>query len=66
MYTQVQPTVTIGGITAQVFYSIMAPGYPGVWQIDAQVPQNVTPSGAAPLVISAGGMTSNTVTIAVE
>ena len=67
VFTQVQPTVTIGGITSpQVYYSIMAPGFPGVWQIDAQVPQNVTPGFAVPLVITAGGVSSNTVTIAVE
>ena len=67
VFTQVQPVVTIGGITSpQVYYSIMAPGYPGVWQIDAQVPQNVTPGNAVPLVVTAGGLSSNTVTIAVQ
>jgi uncharacterized protein (TIGR03437 family) len=44
----------------------MAPGFPGVWQVDAEVPQNVVPGFAVPLVISAGGVTSNTVTIAVQ
>ena len=66
VFTQVQPTVTVGGISARVFYSIMAPGFPGVWQVDAEVPQNVVPGFAVPLVISAGGVTSNTVTIAVQ
>ena len=67
VFTQIQPTVAIGGITSpQVYYSIMAPGYPGLWQIDAQVPQNVTPGFAVPLVITAGGISSNTVTIAVQ
>lgn len=64
--TNVQPTVTIGGQAARVLFSGMAPGFVGLWQINAEVPQNVTPGPAVPLVISAGGNTSNTVTIAVE
>jgi len=64
--TNVQPTVTIGGQTAQVQFSGMAPGFVGLWQINAVVPQSVTPGLAVPLVISAGGATSNTVTIAVQ
>lgn len=64
--TNVQPTVTIGGQSARVLFSGMAPGFVGLWQINAEVPQNVTPGPAVPLVISAGGNTSNTVTIAVE
>jgi len=49
-----------------VLFSGMAPGYVGLWQINAEVPQDVTPGTAVPLVISAGGVTSNTVTIAVQ
>ncbi|MBI2815557.1 MAG: hypothetical protein HYX72_01315 [Acidobacteria bacterium] len=64
--TNVQPTVTIGGQPARVLFSGMAPGFVGLWQINAEVPQNVTPGPAVPLVITAGGVSSNTVTIAVE
>jgi len=64
--TQVQPTVTIGGKNARVLFSGMAPGYVGLWQINAEAPADVTSGPAVPLVISAGGVTSNTVTIAVE
>jgi uncharacterized protein (TIGR03437 family) len=64
--TNVQPTVSIGGIQAQVLFSGIAPGYAGLWQINAVVPQTVTPGSAVPLVISAGGVSSNTVTIAVQ
>jgi uncharacterized protein (TIGR03437 family) len=62
--TVVHPTVNIGGTVAPVQFSGMAPGYPGVWQINAQVPPNVTPGNAVPLVVNAGGPSSNTVTIA--
>jgi uncharacterized protein (TIGR03437 family) len=64
--TNVQPTVTIGGQSAQVLFSGMAPGFVGLWQINAQIPQNVTPGNAVPLVVNAGGVASNTVTIAVQ
>ena len=49
-----------------VLFSGMAPGYVGLWQINAQIPQTVTPGNAVPLVIAAGGVSSNTVTVAVQ
>lgn len=64
--TVAQPTVTIGGKTAQVQFSGLAPGFVGLWQINAVVPADATPGSAVPLLISAGGVTSNTVTIAVQ
>jgi uncharacterized protein (TIGR03437 family) len=64
--TKVQPTVTIGGKNAKVQFSGMAPGFVGLWQINAEVPADVTPGMAVPLVITAAGATSNTVTIAVQ
>jgi uncharacterized protein (TIGR03437 family) len=64
--TKVQPTVTIGGKNAKVLFSGMAPGFVGLWQINAEIPQDVTPGPVVPLVITAGGVQSNTVTIAVQ
>jgi uncharacterized protein (TIGR03437 family) len=64
--TKVQPTVTVGGKSAKVLFSGMAPGFVGLWQINAEVPQDVTPSMAVPLVVTAAGVSSNTVTIAVQ
>jgi uncharacterized protein (TIGR03437 family) len=64
--TKIQPTVTIGGKSAKVQFSGMAPGFVGLWQINAEVPADVTPSIAVPLVIAAAGVQSNTVTIAVQ
>ncbi|MCX6615448.1 MAG: hypothetical protein NTZ98_05035 [Acidobacteria bacterium] len=64
--TKVQPTVTIGGKNAKVQFSGMAPGFVGLWQINAEVPADVTPGMALPLVITAAGASSNTVTIAVQ
>ena len=56
-HDQVTPPTFIGG---------MAPGFVGLWQINAEVPASVTPGPAVSLTITAGGVTSNTVTIAVE
>ena len=64
--TRVQPTVTIGGQQARVLFSGMAPGWVGLWQINAEIPESVEPGAAVPLSITADGVTSNTVTIAVE
>ncbi|OFW08931.1 MAG: hypothetical protein A3H27_00530 [Acidobacteria bacterium RIFCSPLOWO2_02_FULL_59_13] len=44
----------------------MAPGWVGLWQINAEVPSNLAPGSAVPMTLTAGGITSNTVTIAVE
>ena len=64
--TRVEPAVTLGGRPAPVLFSGMAPGFVGLWQINAEVPQDVTPGPAVPLQITAGGVPSNTVTIAVQ
>ena len=60
------PTVTIGGITAPVLYSGLAPGAVGLYQIDAQVPFNASAGTAVPVAVSIGGVPSNTVTMAVQ
>ncbi|MBI4465166.1 MAG: hypothetical protein HY647_10715 [Acidobacteria bacterium] len=44
----------------------MAPGWVGLRQINAEVPQNAPPGPAVPLTITVDGLTSNSVTIAVE
>ena len=60
------PGVTIGGIPAEVTYSGLAPTLAGLYQVNAQVPAGVTSGPAVPVIISIGGVTSNTVTIAVQ
>lgn len=64
--TPTTPTVTIGGTTATVLFSGLAPGYVGLYQINAQVPAMVASGTAVPIVISIGGATSNAATIAVQ
>ena len=52
-------TVTIGGINALVVYSGPAPGeVAGLIQVNAVVPQAVTPGATVPVGIMAGGQRS--------
>ncbi len=64
--TLANPTVTIGGVPAPVSYSGLAPGLVGLYQVNVQVPDNAPTGPAVNLAISVGGLTSNTVTVAVQ
>lgn len=60
--TVVKPQVTIGGVPAEISYSGLAPGFSGLYQINARVPS--TPAtGAQPLVVTSAGIRSNEVKI---
>jgi len=65
-WTTAQPTVTIGGASATVLFSGLAPGDVGLYQVDALVPAGASSGSAVPVQISIGGVLSNTVTIAVQ
>ncbi len=60
------PTVTIGGINAEVGFSGLAPGFVGLWQLNVKIPDNAPTGAAVPLVISFGDKTSRTTTVAVN
>jgi len=60
------PVVMIGGLPATVSFSGLAPGYIGLYQVNAQVPLGLSSSAATTLQIQINGQTSNTVTIAVR
>jgi len=59
------PTVTIGGANARVLFSSLAPGLVGAYQVNVEVPADSALESAVPVSISIGGITSNTVTMAV-
>lgn len=61
-----QPVVTIGGHQSVVRFSGMAPGFVGLWQINAEIPLEVEPGDGIPLQVTLDGIPSNTVEIAVE
>jgi len=64
------PQVTVGGIQAQVLFAGQAPGFPGVYQVNIQIPQNAPTGNAVSLqMISADGTVTsalNISTIAIE
>jgi uncharacterized protein (TIGR03437 family) len=60
--------VTIGGERADVLFSGLTPGFTGLYQVNARVPQNTPIGDTVPLVLRMGeaGPPGNTVTMAVE
>lgn len=64
--TTLSPSVTIGGQPAMVGFSGLAPGSAGLYQVNVTIPNGVTPGDSVPVVLSIGGVQSNTVTIAVQ
>ena len=61
-----KPAVSIGGAQAQVLFSGLTPGYVGLYQVNAQVP-DAAPSGyAVSVVVTLAGAASNSVAIAVQ
>jgi uncharacterized protein (TIGR03437 family) len=58
--------VTIGGIVASVDFAGLAPGFAGLYQINARVPAAVTPGGAVTVSVKVGTRTGNAVTIPVQ
>ena len=62
--TLATPQVTIGGEPAEVQFSGLAPGFTGLYQVNARVPAGLA-TGPQPMVISSG-LSSNSVTLAVE
>jgi trimeric autotransporter adhesin len=60
-------TLTVGGYQAQVWYAGPAPGFPGLMQINAQIPGGFLAPGIQPVVLAIGGASSQPgVTIAVQ
>ena len=59
-------TVTIGGVAAQVQFAGLAPGFAGLYQVNAMVPNGVTPGPAVVLSLAAAGQLSSAVTMAVR
>jgi uncharacterized protein (TIGR03437 family) len=58
-------TVTVGGQAASVLYSGRSPCCSGVDQIVVTLPNNVPPGCWVPVTVNAGGVVSNTATMAI-
>jgi uncharacterized protein (TIGR03437 family) len=61
--TQAKVTASIGGQNAAVIYAIASPGFAGLYQVAVTVPAGV--SGSVPVVLTAGGVDSNSVMVPV-
>ncbi len=55
---QLPVTVTIGGIDAGIAYQGLAPGFVGLYQVNAVVPAGVA-TGAVPVVLTQNGIVAN-------
>jgi uncharacterized protein (TIGR03437 family) len=64
--TPATPLVTVGGVTATVQFSGLAPTLLGVYQVNILIPVNAPSGSAVPVALSLGGVASNTVTIAIQ
>ncbi len=64
--TTTEPQVTVGGAPARVFFSGLAPRFVGLYQVNAEIPNDAPSGDQVPLELTIGGVASNTVTIAVE
>jgi uncharacterized protein (TIGR03437 family) len=57
----VESTVlTLGGLTAEIVFRGQAPGTAGVMQVNARIPQGVAPGNAVPVLLTIGGVPSQT------
>ena len=59
------PSVSIGGKTANSSFCGLAPGFPGLYQINAVIPTGLTP-GPQQITVSIGAQTSKTSNIIVQ
>jgi uncharacterized protein (TIGR03437 family) len=59
-------TVTIGGQPAPVAFAGLTPTYAGLYQVNVTVPSGVTAGPSVPVIITAAGLSSPPVTVAVK
>ena len=59
-------TVLLNGAALPASYAGLAPGLVGLYQVNAQVPDDAATGNAVTLALSVGGAKSNTVTIAIH
>jgi uncharacterized protein (TIGR03437 family) len=57
------PTVLVDGINATVTYAGQAPGFPGLDQVNIQIPSGARTGTPVPLVIQVGKHARNTTTL---
>jgi uncharacterized protein (TIGR03437 family) len=60
------PTAIIGGVSATVTFSGLAPGFVGLWRLNLLIPSNAPTGTAVPLIISTGVGSSKSVLLAIN
>ena len=65
-YTANTVTATVGGVDSKVLFAGLTPGFTGLYQVNLAVPSGVAPGNAVPLVLTAAGLASKPVTLAVK
>jgi len=63
--TTTAPVITVGGQTATVSFSGLAPNYTSLYQVNFTLPQGLT-AGLQPITCSIGGVTSKTAYLSVQ
>jgi uncharacterized protein (TIGR03437 family) len=58
--------VTIGGSDATLLYAGPQGVFPGVDQVNVVIPQSLAGAGSVPIVVTAAGVTSNTVSVTIQ
>ena len=62
----VLPSVSIGGVQTPLSFAGLAPGFVGLYQVNAQIPKGTAASNTVSVVLTQGSVSSNTATIAVQ
>jgi uncharacterized protein (TIGR03437 family) len=65
-YTAGTAQLTIGGQSAQVTFSGLAPGFAGLYQVNAVVPSGTQTGAGVPATLAISGQTSPPITIAIQ
>ncbi len=63
--SNITPIVSVGGTTAAISFSGLAPALVGLYQINFTVPAGI-PSGSASVVVTSNGVASNTAKLPVQ
>lgn len=64
--TEAPVSVLVNGVSVAASWAGLAPGYVGLYQVNVQLPADGPVGGAVGLAVQVGGVTSNTVTVAVQ
>lgn len=59
-------TAVLGGVSVPILFSGLAPGFPGLYQLNVSLPAGMAPGLALPFSVQQSNSTSNTVQIAVQ